>query len=121
MTPTDLLRLHQRRLFLRNAAYGLGTIALGELLRCDGRAAEAAHRAWANREALARYDQAMLAAERAGEVCVWGGGGASTTLSFVYARDREDDGVIEALLAAVGAVWQLAAARSLPRRLRPVG
>jgi hypothetical protein len=25
------------------------------------------------------------------------------------------------LLAAVGAVWQLAAARSLPRRLRPVG
>ena len=60
--------------------------------------------------------------------CCWGpqslgfrGGGASTTLSFVYARDREDDGVIEALLAAVGAVWQLAAARSLPRRLRPVG
>ncbi|MET0680236.1 MAG: LysR family transcriptional regulator [Burkholderiales bacterium] len=66
-------------------------------------------------------DDLALAAERAGEVCVWGGGGASTTLSFVYARDREDDGVIEALVAAVGAVWQLAAARSLPRRLRPVG
>lgn len=66
-------------------------------------------------------DDLALAAERAGEVSVWGGGSASTTLSFVYARDREDDGVIEALLAAIGAVWQRASARPLPRRLRPVG
>ena len=71
-------------------------------------------------------DDLALAAERAGEVCVWGGGGASTTLSFVYARDREDDEVIEALargsrrsLAARGR--EVAAAQAPPGGLSARG
>jgi DNA-binding transcriptional LysR family regulator len=69
---------------------------------------------------LMREDLA-LAAEHAGEVCIWAGASASTTLSFVHARGREDDAVIKALLAAIGAVWQIAAPAPLLRRLRPVG
>jgi DNA-binding transcriptional LysR family regulator len=69
---------------------------------------------------LMREDLA-LAAEDAGEVCIWADASASTTLSFVHARGREDDAVIKALLAAIGAVWQIAAPAPLPRRLRPVG
>jgi DNA-binding transcriptional LysR family regulator len=53
---------------------------------------------------LMREDLAR-AAEAAGEVCVWERAVAGTQLSFVYARGREDDAVIAALLAAIGEVW----------------
>jgi len=54
---------------------------------------------------LMREDLAR-AAEAAGEVCVWQRVVATTQLSFVYARGREDDAVIAALLAAVDEVWR---------------
>jgi tetratricopeptide (TPR) repeat protein len=50
----------------RLAHHYLAAEAWAEAAEHARRAAEAAHRAWANREALARYDQAVLAAERAG-------------------------------------------------------
>jgi DNA-binding transcriptional LysR family regulator len=53
---------------------------------------------------LMREDLA-LRAEAAGEVCIWQRAAATTQLSFVYARGREDDPVIGALLEAVGEVW----------------
>lgn len=53
---------------------------------------------------LMREDLAR-AAEAAGEVCIWQRAAATTQLSFVYARGREDDPVIAALLEAVGEVW----------------
>ena len=48
------------------AHHYLAAEAWAEAAEHARRAAEAAHRAWANREALARYDQAVLAAARAG-------------------------------------------------------
>lgn len=66
---------------------------------------------------LMREDLAR-AAEAAGEVCVWAPGTATTQLSFVYARGREDDPVISALLATIGEVWRKRAGASV-QRLRP--
>jgi DNA-binding transcriptional LysR family regulator len=51
------------------------------------------------REALART------AASAGELHIWEGAVPSTQLSFVYARGRDGDAVISALLDAVNAVW----------------
>lgn len=68
---------------------------------------------------LMREDLAR-AAEASGEVCVWEHGVTSTRLSFVYARGREDDPVISALLAAMGEVWREPRAAAGRRALRPV-
>jgi DNA-binding transcriptional LysR family regulator len=54
---------------------------------------------------LMREDLAR-AAEAAGEVCIWQRAAATTQLSFVHARGREDDPVIGALLDVVGGVWE---------------
>lgn len=71
---------------------------------------------------LMREDLAR-AAEAAGEVCVWQRAVATTQLSFVHARGREDDPVIAALLEAVGEVWAKrgapAAHQVLPFTARP--
>ena len=67
---------------------------------------------------LMREDLAR-AAEANGEVCIWQRAMATTQLSFVYARGREDDAVIAALLAAVAEVWQQAKPSADVRTLRP--
>jgi DNA-binding transcriptional LysR family regulator len=67
---------------------------------------------------LMREDLAR-AAEANGEVCVWQRAVATTQLSFVYARGREDDAVIAALLAAIGEVWHESKVSADVRSLRP--
>src|SRR5687767_15504286 len=54
---------------------------------------------------LMREDLAR-AAEANGEVCIWQRAAATTQLWFIYARGREDDAVIAALLAAISEVWE---------------
>jgi hypothetical protein len=41
---------------------------------------------------------------------IWDGAAASTQLSFLYARGRDNDSIIAALLEAVAEVWQPQAA-----------
>jgi DNA-binding transcriptional LysR family regulator len=67
---------------------------------------------------LMREDLAR-AAEANGEVCIWQRTAATTQLSFVYARGREDDAVIAALLAAIGEVWHESKISAEVRDLRP--
>jgi DNA-binding transcriptional LysR family regulator len=67
---------------------------------------------------LMREDLAR-AAEANGEVCIWQRAVATTQLSFVYVRGREDDAVIAALLAAIGEVWQQSTPSADVRTLRP--
>lgn len=66
---------------------------------------------------LMREDLAR-AAEAAGELCVWERTAATTQLSFVYARGREDDAVIAALLASIAEVWRQPQASADVRSLR---
>jgi DNA-binding transcriptional LysR family regulator len=66
---------------------------------------------------LMREDLAR-AAEAAGELCVWERAAATTQLSFVYARGREDDAVIAALLASIAEVWRQPQASADVRSLR---
>ncbi|MBM3517917.1 MAG: LysR family transcriptional regulator [Alphaproteobacteria bacterium] len=68
---------------------------------------------------LMREDLARAAAA-AGEVCVWKQAAPSTQLSFIYARGRDGDTVIAALLEAVVEVWHLpqAAASIVPLKRR---
>ncbi|MEX2151625.1 MAG: LysR family transcriptional regulator [Steroidobacteraceae bacterium] len=54
---------------------------------------------------LMRHDLARTAAQ-AGEVVIWDGATPVTPLSFLYARGRDNDAVISALLDAVEVVWQ---------------
>jgi DNA-binding transcriptional LysR family regulator len=54
---------------------------------------------------LMREDLARSAAA-AGEVYIWEGGAPVTQLSFIYARGRENDAVVTALLDALEAVWK---------------
>lgn len=53
---------------------------------------------------LMREDLALAAAQ-AGEVVIWEGEKLETPLSFLYARGRDNDAVISALLDAVEEVW----------------
>lgn len=64
-------------------------------------------------------DDLARAAEAQGEVCVWDRAVATTQLSFVYARGREDDAVISALLAVIGEVWKTPKRLAGVRTLRP--
>jgi DNA-binding transcriptional LysR family regulator len=68
---------------------------------------------------LMREDLARAAAD-AGEVFNWDGAAPVTTLSFIFARGRDGDAVIAALLEAVAAIWNLpqAAASVLPLKRR---
>jgi DNA-binding transcriptional LysR family regulator len=66
---------------------------------------------------LMREDLAR-AAEAVGELCVWERAAATTQLSFVYARGREDDAVIAALLASIAEVWRQPQASADVRSLR---
>ena len=50
-------------------------------------------------------DDLARAAAAAGEVRIWEGASPATQLSFLYARGRDSDAVIAALLAAVNDVW----------------
>jgi DNA-binding transcriptional LysR family regulator len=56
--------------------------------------------------AIMRED-AALEREAAGEICIWGDANVSTTLWFVYARERERDPVIRALLDVEKDTWGL--------------
>ena len=67
---------------------------------------------------LMREDLAR-AAEANSEACIWQRAVATTQLSFVYARGREDDAVIAALLEAIGEVWQRSKPSADVRALRP--
>ncbi len=58
--------------------------------------------------ALVREDVAQALAA-AGEVCLWEGARLTTTLSFLYSRERESDPVIRALLDLVHEAWPQAA------------
>lgn len=60
---------------------------------------------------LLRRDDA-LDAEAAGEVCLWRREGLTLGLSLVYRRERADDRVIAAVVAAVSEVWGLPDRRS---------
>jgi DNA-binding transcriptional LysR family regulator len=55
-------------------------------------------------------DDLARAAAAAKEVVIWDGATASTQLSFLYARGRDNDSIIAALLEAVAEVWQPQAA-----------
>jgi DNA-binding transcriptional LysR family regulator len=59
---------------------------------------------------LLRLDDA-LEAEAAGEVCLWANRDLELGLSLVYRRDRGEDRVIEAVVAAVTEAWGLPAHR----------
>jgi len=61
--------------------------------------------------ALMREDLAQQAADQ-GLVCLWGGVRLTTQLQFVHARDREHDGVVEALVHVVEAIWTPSSASS---------
>jgi DNA-binding transcriptional LysR family regulator len=54
--------------------------------------------------ALMREDLALEKA-RVGEICLWGDVRLTTTLQFVYLREREQDPVIRALLDILMDVW----------------
>lgn len=57
--------------------------------------------------ALMREDLA-LEKVAAGEVCLWGDTRITTTLWFIYLRERQHDPVISALLAVQNDIWQRA-------------
>jgi DNA-binding transcriptional LysR family regulator len=71
--------------------------------------------------ALMREDLA-LEKTRSGEICLWRDVRLSTTLQFIYAREREQDPTIRALLDTLEEVWklrpQLDIAPSVRRNLR---
>ena len=71
--------------------------------------------------ALMREDLAFEKAAAA-EVCLWDGVRLTTTLQFIYPRERERDPVIRALVDLLNGVWNLrsgdARARRLGRRAR---
>jgi DNA-binding transcriptional LysR family regulator len=56
--------------------------------------------------ALMREDLAMQKAS-AGEICLWKDVRLTTTLQFVYLRDRENDPVVRALVETLKEVWKL--------------
>jgi len=68
--------------------------------------------------ALMRDDLA-LDMESTGEICLWRDASVETVLRFIYARDRENDPVVRALIDVQKDVWKLrresGAARALPR------
>jgi DNA-binding transcriptional LysR family regulator len=65
--------------------------------------------------AIMRED-AALEREAAGEVCIWGDASVSTTLWFVYARERERDPVIRALIDVEKDTWGLRRETGAARR-----
>jgi DNA-binding transcriptional LysR family regulator len=66
---------------------------------------------------LMREDVA-LERETAGEVCLWDQGRATTTLWFIYLRERAEDPVIRALLEGLRDTWDLHEERVAPLRKR---
>jgi DNA-binding transcriptional LysR family regulator len=64
---------------------------------------------------LMREDLARAAAA-AGEVHIWEGGAPATQLSFIYARGRDNDAVIAALLESLDEVWKRPEAGAHSRR-----
>lgn len=64
--------------------------------------------------ALMREDLALEKAN-AGEVCLWKDLRLTTTLQFVYLREREQDPIIRALLDLLKDVWNLRAGKVKPR------
>lgn len=56
--------------------------------------------------ALMREDVA-LEKQRAGLVCLWHDVRLPTTLQFIYAREREDDPILQALVAILRSIWSL--------------
>ena len=64
---------------------------------------------------LMREDLARAAAA-AGEVHIWEGGAPTTQLSFIYARGRDNDAVIAALLESLDEVWKRPEAGAHSRR-----
>jgi DNA-binding transcriptional LysR family regulator len=63
--------------------------------------------------ALMREDLA-LAAEAAGEVCLWGDARLATQLQFVYRIEREKDPVVQGLLQVLAELWPVR--RAAPKR-----
>lgn len=63
--------------------------------------------------ALMREDLA-LAAEAAGQVCLWGDARLATQLQFVYRIERERDPVVQGLLQVLAELWP--ARRAAPKR-----
>ncbi len=57
--------------------------------------------------ALMREDHA-LEKEAAGEICIWGEGRITTTLWFIYLRERSEDPMIRALLSVIERLWGIA-------------
>ena len=55
---------------------------------------------------LLRRDDALEAAA-AGELCLWSTDGLELGLSLVYRRDRAEERVIQAVVAAVTEAWEL--------------
>ena len=64
--------------------------------------------------ALMREDLAFEKAD-AGEVCLWKDVRLTTSLQFIYLKEREQDPVIRALVEALKEVWKLRAASKKPR------
>jgi hypothetical protein len=56
--------------------------------------------------ALMREEVALEKAA-AGEICLWDEARVITTLWFIYARKRENDSIIRALLDVLHGVWNL--------------
>jgi hypothetical protein len=68
--------------------------------------------------ALMREDLA-LAAEAAGQVCLWSDARLATQLQFVYRAEREKDPVLQGLLQVLARVWSApAGGAAVPTRTR---
>ena len=63
-------------------------------------------------------EELALAKQAAGEVCLWGEVSLATTLWFIFAKEREHDPAIRALLEVLNDTWNLrvAGAHELRRR-----
>jgi DNA-binding transcriptional LysR family regulator len=63
-------------------------------------------------------EELALAKQAAGEVCLWGEISLATTLWFIYAKEREHDPAIHALLEVLNDTWNLRAAATSEQRRR---
>jgi DNA-binding transcriptional LysR family regulator len=63
-------------------------------------------------------EELALAKQAAGEVCLWSEIRLTTTLWFIYAKEREHDPVIHALLEVVNDTWNLREATGHEQRRR---
>jgi hypothetical protein len=60
-----------------------------------------------------------LAAEAAGQVCLWSDARLATQLQFVYRTEREKDPVLQGLLQVLARVWAaLGRGAEVPTRTR---